>query len=164
MQKVTVNGVIEAPESENEIVQNCLSSHSKDLHYLAFDRQLFGFSPLGSWLSESKNLIGKSEEIFNELCKKREVCSLYPEENLTLYPIIKVEEGNFYNIDLNNIEKNFNDILELNDKHYKTKYMVVDFGHTPNNLNANYGLIIESLQSLLKKSKKLEAIYLFDIV
>ena len=158
--KITENGVVESTEEERKLIQSELDSHSKDLHYLAFDRQLSGFSPLGAWLNENTEVLSKENEIIESIIEGKKVCSLYPKENLTVFPFQKVENGNFYNIDLTNIDKAFADILDLNDNHYGAKYMVVDFGHTPNNLMDNFDLIIDWFKKLLKESKILAGIYI----
>ena len=159
MKEVTLNGIIELSEKEDAIVQKLRDAHSKNLHYFAFDMSLSAFSRLGSWLTKNRELHDNSNVIINALCEKGEVCSLYPSEKLTLYPIKKVIGGG-YEIDFTNNDKNFEDILELNDNTYKTEYMIVDFGHIANNFNDNYCLIIESLKELLDKSDRLKAIYL----
>jgi hypothetical protein len=80
---------------------------------------------------------------------------------LTLYPIERVETGNGYNLLIENIDKNFEDILLINDKYYKTKYMFADFGHGANNMDnkEKFELVIEHLIKLVKRSKFLEEIY-----
>ncbi len=161
MRKLTENGIIEA-ENKAPFTHEYIKSHNKDLHYLAFDRQLSGFSPLGYFFYENEDIRSNEKEIIDALIAKKEVCSLYPKAVLTLYPIEKVEEGNGYNIVLENIEKHFADILYLNDEVYKTKYMFVDFGHGANNLQNtdNYNLVLESLRKLKQKSKILQEIFI----
>lgn len=91
------------------------------------------------------------------LIKKREACSFYPRLKLTLYPLTKLC-GSDYEIDLEYIDKHFEYILELNDNHYKTKFLFVNFGHGASNFNQK--LVLEHLDTLLKRSKMLKDIYI----
>ena len=135
----------------------CTKKKCEEVHYLAFDRQLFGFSPLGSLLNNNVKIQRKENEIIEQLIEKQEVCSLLPHFNVSLYPIKKLSDIE-YTIDLKNIDKHFKDILYLNDKVYKTKYMFVDYGHGAENMDKS--LIEKYLNELLQKSKFLESIYI----
>lgn len=164
MKKITNNGKDLVKEEDN-FNHEILQSHSKDIHYLTFDRQLSGFSPLGCFISKNSKVRDSEKKIMLALTENKRVCSLYPDELLTLYPIEYVEGGNGYNVLLDNIGKHFDDILHLNDEVYKTKYMYVDFGHGANNLRIeqNYTLVLEYLNRLLQKSKVLEKIFFDEI-
>ena len=118
---------------------------------------MHGFSPLGSFLGDARDILEKEQEIMDSLIEKQEVCSLYPRVNLTLFPIRRIDYER-YELELNNISKHFTDILKLNDKVYKTKYLFVDFGHGASNFDQD--LLFEMLRNLLRKSDFLEAIYI----
>ena len=160
MEKITLNGVEQVEEQERHTIQSLLDAHSKSLHYLAFARQLYGNNPLNSWIKENSEIMDRQEQIINDLIEKKEVCSLYPQERLTLYPIEKDNSSQGYHADLSNNDKNFDLILHYNDDIYKTEYLVVDFGHLEFINQQDFDLIIVSLQNLLKKSKRLKGIYI----
>lgn len=160
MEKVTLNGVEQISEQEAATMRALINAHSKDVHYLAFARQLYGFSPLNAWIKDNDVIMDKQQEIINKLLEKKEVCSLYPSERLSLYPIEMDDSANGYHIDLSNSDKNFADILEINDNIYKSKYLVVDFDHLEFIKKDDFETVITSLQDLLKKSKKLKDIYI----
>ena len=162
MEKVTLSGVERVDVREEEKIKGLINAHGKDVHYLAFARQLYGFSPLGTWLSNNAELKDMSDEIINALIGKKELCSLFPKEKLTLYPMKKVAPGDDYYMDLADNDRNFADILYLNDNVYKTEYLAVDFDHLETIQKHDYELIISSLQDLLKKSKKLKEIVILD--
>ena len=159
MYELTKNGVAALNESESKTVDHHVyEEDDKNYHYLAFDRQFGGFSPLNCYVNKHEpSLLKKEKAVFTTLLAKREACSFYPTLNLTLYPLTKLE-GADYEIDLANVNKHFADILELNDKVYKTKYLFVNFGHGASNFDQ--GLILGKLGELLKKSKVLEKIYI----
>ena len=91
------------------------------------------------------------------LLDNRQVMSIYPLENLTLYPIIKINDVE-YEIEFYNIDKHFRDIASINDELYKTPYLFVDFGHGANNFNEE--LILNKLRELFSTCKILKEIYL----
>ena len=159
MYELTKDNIITLNEEEDKAVfEEVYNKPANDYHYLAFDRQLGGYCPLNVYVTSHDASIMKDEKaIFEKLLTKREVCSLYPRLRLTLYPLTKLD-GPEYEIDLENIDKHFADILELNDKVYKTKYLFVNFGHGASNFNKE--LIVAKLRELLDKSKLLEKIYL----
>ncbi len=162
MKKITENMFVEA-ENVAPFTHEYIQSHSKDLHYVSMENRLGGFSPLGCFLQNDKDIMEKEGEIMATLIARKEVCSLYPQERLTLYPIEKLNEGG-YNVLLENMDKHFADILELNDKVYKTKYIYVDFWQREaKNLkdDANFHLMVEYLVELKKKSKYLQEVF-FD--
>ena len=154
MKKITKDGLIELTVDQGAKIHELILSHNKDYHYLAFDRQLGGFSPLGAFLLDDGDI--PEREVINSIIESQEVCSLYPRLKLTLYPFTKLDDGE-YNIDLTNIDKHFEDILYLNDKVYKTHHLYVDCGHGPQNFDEQ--LLIEKLFKLLEKSHLLEDIY-----
>ena len=141
MEKVTLNGVEQISEQEIDTIRALIDAHSKDVHYLAFARQLYGFSPLNAWVKDNDVIMDKQQEIIDKLLEKKEVCSLYPSERLSLYPIEMDDSANGYHIDLSNNDKNFTDIL---------KFIKKD----------DFETVITSLQDLLKKSKKLKNVYI----
>lgn len=158
MRQLKINEILELNEEKTrEISRLVFEEHSKDVHYLAFDRQLTGFSPLGSFLTKNEKIRENENKIMEIFLEKKEVCSLYPLEFLTLFPI-ELLNNNEYRIIYDNIDKDFKDILELNDKTYKTKYLYVDFGHGANNFDEE--LLFKYLRKLLEMSKILEAIYI----
>ena len=159
MYKLTKDDVIELNDVEGKaIFDSVYNKPDKNYHYLAFDRQLGGYNPLNVYVTNRDNSVMKDEkDIFESLLVKREICSLYPRLNLSLYPLTKLN-GSEYEIDLDNIDKHFQDILELNDKVYKTKYLFVYFGHGASNFNKD--LVLTKLRELLEKSKVLENIYI----
>ncbi len=159
MYELTKDSVIDLRDEERKaIFEHVYDKPDKNYHYLAFDRQFGGYSPLNVYVTNHDASIMRNEkDIFEKLLAKREVCSLYPKLNLTLYPLTKLD-GSEYEIDLENIDKHFEDILELNDKVYKTKYLFVNFGHGASNFNQE--LIFEKLRGLLEKSKMLKGIYI----
>ena len=159
MYKLKEGAVVALSDDASKAVFDSMYDKSnKDYHYLAFDRQLSGFCPIDCFVRNQDASVREEEEkIFDMLLAKREVCSLYPRLNLTLYPLTK-REGPDYEIDLGNIDKHFKDILELNDKVYKTEYLVADFGHGASNFDQD--LILKKLNELLKKSKLLKEVYI----
>ncbi|MBP5574145.1 MAG: hypothetical protein J6X50_00115 [Bacilli bacterium] len=160
MKQLTLNDCVLLNEQEQKRIENLIGNHDKNFHYLAFDRQLHGFSPLGSFLGDARDILAKEQEIMDSLIEKQEVCSLYPRVLLTLYPIRRIDYER-YELELNNISKHFTDILELNDQVYKTKYLFVDFGHGAANFDQD--LLYEMLRNLLRKSNLLEAIYILQL-
>ncbi len=159
MYKLTKYELIHLSNDERDrIFDRVYNKKDNNYHYLAFERQLGGYSPIHTFISNRDESIMRNEkDIFETLLAKREVCSLYPRLNLTLYPVTKIENSE-YEIDLENIDKHFADILELNDEKYKTKFLFVNFGQGATNFNQK--LIIKKLRELYKKSKILQAIYI----
>lgn len=159
MYELTKSGVVALNEAEhNSVFSDVYDKGDKNYHYLAFDRQFGGYCPLNVYVSKHEpSLLKREKAVFTMLLAKREACSFYPKLNLTLYPLTKLE-GPDYEIDLANVDKHFADILELNDKVYKTKYLFVNFGHGASNFDQD--LILGKLGELLKKSKVLEKIYI----
>ena len=161
MRKITKSGIESLSKEEHDLIYNLVyEDHSDDFHYLAFDRQLSGFSPLGTFVDNYPDLKKKENEIIAALVERQEVESLYPVAKLSLYPVTKIDGPQYY-LDMDNCEKHFADILELNDSVYKTKYIFVYFGHGAENFDES--LLIHQLSELLSKSKMLEAIYIEDI-
>lgn len=160
MRRITKNGIETLSVEEYQQIHNLVyTENSGDFHYLAFDRQLSGFSPLGTFLLNYPDIRDNESEIISELLKRKEVESLYPKAKISLYPVTQIVESR-YSLDMANYEKHFADILELNDTVYKTKNLIVDFGHGADNFDES--LIIQQLSNLLLKSKLLEAVYLED--
>ena len=159
MYKLTENGVIELSDAENKNVSDDIyAKKNKDYHCLAFDKQLSGYTPLNTYIvSNNPDVLKDEEGIITSLLERKEVCSLYPKLNLSLYPITKLE-GDKFEIDLDNIEKHFADILKLNYEVYKTKYLWVSFGQDVKNFDQ--GLFLKHLRRLLKESKLLKDIYI----
>lgn len=158
MRKITRNGVEILSKEESEHIYNLVYDElSEDFHYLAFDRQLNSFSPLGVYTSRFPALMENENEIIAALVDHQEVESLYPVAKLSLYPVTKIVDAR-YSLDLDNCEKHFADILKLNDTVYSTKYLFVDFGHVADNFDEV--LLIKHLSELLSKSNLLEVVYL----
>lgn len=159
MYRLTKYGCVSLDETEAKKLHNLIFDKAdKNYHYLAFDRQFGGYSPLNVFIMENQpEMLKEEQNVFETLLAKKEVCSLYPKLNLTLYPLIKLE-GTNYELDLENIDKHFGDILELNDRVYKTKYLFVDFGHGADNFNQE--LILDKLRELFNKSNILEDIFI----
>ena len=158
MKKIIMNGIEELSKEENDHIFNLVyEKHSDAFHYLAFDRQLSGFSPLGTYIQNYPELKEKEGEIIAALIDHQEVESLYPVAKLSLYPVTQIDGAQYY-LDMVNYEKHFADILELNDNVYKTQHLVVDFGHGAENFDE--ALVIQQLRELLSKSQILEDVYL----
>ena len=158
MRKITMSGIETLSDAENQRIFDLVyNGNNGDFHYLAFDRQLAGFSPLGTYISNYPSIKEKENEIIAALINRNEVESLYPDAKLSLYPVTQIE-GSQYSLDMANYEKHFSDILELNDTVYKTKNLFVYFGHGAENFNED--LVIQQLRELLSKSTILENIYL----
>lgn len=158
MRQITKNGIDDLSNEENQRIFDLVyNEHSDDFHYLAFDRQLSGFSPLGTYILNFPDLREKEHEIISALLDRQEVESLYPVAKLSLYPVTQIDGSKYY-LDMTNYEKHFADILELNDNVYKTKNLFVDFGHGAENFDE--ALVIQQLRELISKSKLLEAVYL----
>ena len=158
MRKITKNGIESLSNEEHDrIFKSVYEEPGEDFHYLAFDRQLGGFSPLGVYIHNYPALGENEKEIIAALVEKQEVESLYPVAKLSLYPVTKIDGPEYY-LDLDNCEKHFADILELNDTVYRTKNLIVDFGHVANNFDE--ALLIQKLTELLSKSNLLEAVYI----
>lgn len=161
MRKIAKNGIEVLSNEENERIHNLVyKEHSDDFHYLAFDRQLGGFNPLAVFIGDYPDICKRGDEIMAALLEKQEVESLYPVAKLSLYPVTKID-GPDYSLDMANYEKHFADILELNDTVYKTKNLIVYFGHGADNFDES--LVTQQLKELLSKSKILEAIYIEDV-
>ena len=90
---------------------------------------------------------------------RKEVESLYPRAKISLYPVTKIDGPQYY-LDMDNCEKHFADVLQLNDTVYKTKYIYVYFGHGAENFDESF--LIQRLSELLPKSNTLEAVYIED--
>lgn len=160
MRKLTTNGIeVLSGEEMTRILELVDTEHSSDFHFLAFDRQLKGFSPLGTYLLNYPDITEDERKHMLELTERQEVGSFYPKANLSLYPVTQID-GPRYFIDMANYEKHFADILKLNDNYYKTKYLFVDFWHGPENFDE--ALVIQQLSELLSKSELLEAVYIND--
>lgn len=158
MRKIAKNGIeVMSDDEKQRVFDSVYNEHSDDFHYLAFDRQLSGFSPLGTYTQNYPALKEKESEIISALVERQEVESLYPVAKLSLYPVTQVD-GAQYSLDMANYEKHFADILKLNDTIYKTKYLLADFGHGADNFDES--LVIQQLSELLSKSELLEAIYI----
>ena len=158
MIRIDKNGEIKT-EDLNNVFNDVFENHNTNYHYLAFDRQIAGFSPLGTFVKD-ETIRQNEANIIGELIKRQEVCSLYPKLNLTLYPIQKITNVD-YVVDLKNIKKHFKDILDLNDNVYKTKYMFVDYGHGAQNMDKT--LVEKHLRALLKKASFLKPFTLNNI-
>ena len=110
MRKITINGIESLSKEESQrIFDQVYTEHSNDYHYLAFDRQLAGFSPLGTYTLNYPELREKESEIIAALIEKQEVESLFPVARLSLYPVTRID-GPEYSLDLVNYEKHFSDI------------------------------------------------------
>ena len=158
MRRLTLTGVETLNEEDSKrIFDEVYKDHNKNYHYLAFDRQLTGFSPLGTFVKDNELIVKNESKIMELLLDNRQVMSLYPLENLTLYPIIKINDVE-YEIEFYNADKHFRDIASINDELYKTPYLFVDFGHGANNFNEE--LILNKLRELLSNCKILKEIYL----
>lgn len=97
MRKIAKNGIeVLSSEEEHRILELVDTEHSDDFHYLAFDRQLTGFSPLCSYLSKYQDILDKENEIIAALENKQEVESLYPKAKVSLYPVTKIEGPKYY--------------------------------------------------------------------
>ena len=159
MYRLTDNDVVYLDDSEFKKIHDAVYvRNDSNYHYLAFDRQLGGYSPLNVYVTNADaSIMNDEEDIIKSLLARREICSLYPRLKLSLYPLTRLE-GSEYDLDLENIDKHFADILKLNDEVYKTKYMFVNFGHGASNYNKE--LLLKHLRELKKKSKILEEIYI----
>ena len=159
MYELTKDGVLYLSDEEAKAVfDRVYHKADKNYHYLAFDTQFGGYTPLNVFVTNNNPSIMEHEEaIFKSLLAKKEVCSLYPKLNLTLYPLTKLTDSG-YEIDMNGIDKHFADILELNDNTYKTKYLFVNFGQGASNFDQE--LVLMKLRQLLEKSKLLKKIYI----
>ena len=158
MRRITKNGIEDLNHEEGQRIFDLVySENSDDFHYLAFDRQLSGFSPLGSYILNYPALKEKENEIITALLERQEVESLYPIAKLSLYPVTQINDTKYY-LDMENYKKHFADILELNDNVYKTKHLFVDFGHGAENFDE--ALVIQQLRELLSKSSILDVVYL----
>ena len=152
MRKLTLNSYEKLNKKETDKIYDLVyENHDKNFHYLAFDRQLTGYSYLGTFVMKNADLVNNEDQIMKSLLERKEVCSLYPITTTGLY--------GEYELILDNIDKHFEDILKLNDEVYKTKYLFVDFGHGAENYDEE--LLINKIKELLKKSKLLEAAYLY---
>lgn len=162
-----MNGIeVLSKEESDRVFDLAFNEYSDDYHFLAFDRQLAGFSPLGTYIQNHPklienhpDLIEKEDKFISKLIDKQEVGSFYPDAKLSLYPVTQIDGPKYY-LDVANYEKHFADILELNDTVYKTKNLFVDFGHGAENFDE--ALVIEQLRELLSKSKLLEAVFVED--
>ena len=160
MRIITKNGIENLSKEENDrIFKLVYEDHSDDFHYLAFDRQLGGFNPLAAYVEKYPAIYEREDEIIAALVEKKEVESLYPVAKVSLYPVTQID-GPKYSLDMANYEKHFSDILKLNDTVYKTKNLIVYFGHGAENFDET--LVIQQLSELLSKSNLLEAIYIED--
>ena len=107
MRKITLNGIEKIDSKEyDRIFTLVFKEHNDDFHYLAFDRQLSGFSPLGTYILDYPVIKAKEDEIMAALVERKEVESLYPEAKLSLYPVTKIE-GSQYFLDLENYVKQY---------------------------------------------------------
>ncbi len=160
MRKITNNGIEVLSKEENDrIFKLVYEEHSDDFHYLAFDRQIGGFNPLAVYAGNFPAICERGDEIMAALIEKQEVESLYPVAKLSLYPVTQID-GPKYSLDMANYEKHFADILKLNDTVYKTKNLIVYFGHGADNFDES--LVIQQLSEMLLKSKMLVAVYRED--
>lgn len=158
MRKITNIGIEELGKEESDRIYDMVfEEHSDAFHFLAFDRQLTGMSPLGTYLRNYPIILENESKIISDLVERQEVESLYPKAKVSLYPVTKIDESH-YSLDMANYVKHFADILELNDTIYKTKYLFVDFGHGADNFDEK--LVVDQLCELLTKSKILEAIFI----
>ena len=162
MLELTLNGTKELSAEEHEKIFNDIYNQcNNQYHYLAFDRQIHGFSPLGTYALNYVELRQHENEIIDKLIAKQEVCCLHPIANLTLYPILNYTRGGNdyeYDVDIENAKKHFADILTINDNVLKTPYLYVQFGHGPNNLDTK--LVYKYLGDMLKKSHCLKRIFI----
>lgn len=157
MKRLTLTGAEQlTDQQEKELFDLIYNQHSPRVHYLAFDRQLFGYSPLGCYLMDYVDIMNNNDRVFADLQARAEVCSFYPRLPLSLYPV-RLERNDYY-IDLANIDRHFADILELNDKVYKTDTLAVDFGHGPANMDIE--LVLSRLRKLLEQSALLKQAYI----
>ncbi len=161
MFKLTKNKFVLLDEEKSSFISKAIfDDYNPNYHYLSFDRQIIGFSPLGSFTSNITDVRDREKEIINKLLTEQKVQNVYPAAKLTFYPLSKIEASQYY-LELDNIENHFKDILNLNDNVYKTKNMFVDFGHGATNLNINE--ILPYLRILLNESTTLKKVY-FDRV
>ena len=142
-------------EETVKIFNEVYEKHSPDFHYLAFYDGIFGFSPLGSYL-ERKSVMKDKDKIMRRLMKGHVPVSLYPVENVTLYPFIPLGDHEI-EIETNNIKRNFKIILNYQDIDDKCPYMFVEFYSKIKNVSKE--ALIEELKDLLNKSKTLKTIY-----
>lgn len=159
--ELTKNGLIHLSEAEEEAVFNRMSV-DRDYHYLSFNLDI-GFNWAGTYALKCNPSFREDEKnaVIKELIAKREVRSLRDYHiNMTIYPITKNEDSED-EIDLENIDKHFDDILKLNDNVYKTKYLIVDCDS--GYVHFDQEPVLRKLRELLEKSKILKKIYIFPM-
>ena len=158
MYKFDKNGFTKLSKAEDDrVFKEIFDDGDKNYHFLSLDRQLGGFCPIGAYVMHVCPCVLKEEKrIYSSLMARKEVCSLFPKVRISIYPLTRLD-GPEYELDLKNISKHFNDILELNDNYYHTPYLYFYTGHGAKNFDGE--LFKKYLLDLLAKSKELRAIY-----
>ncbi len=168
MLEITKQGSRQLQNEESSLIySNLMAGKDKNYHYLSLDCQLSGYSPLGGYIcslpeSLSTFLYNQEKDIINSILERQEVCSLFKLGiPISIYPFRMLDSNpSAYELDIKNIDKHFQDILELNDKVYKADHLFLDLGNVAKNYHENRDLIRTKLQWLLMHSKCLNKIYI----
>lgn len=164
LKELFLNNVVElSQEQADKIYNDVFADKNKDYHYIIFGKD-FGFVPVDSFLSDVEEFkdADKSDiynKLISELSQRKEVCSLYPKANLSIYPWEDYSQTNqTARLDIKNIDKHFADLLYLNDKVLRTPFIYVDFSTAPINFDREF--LYKYFRELMEKSAILKHVYI----
>lgn len=151
-------------EERGRVTDALNSKRNADFHYIIFSDETGAFSPPLSFLInyiDGGDIYPICGEVIKAVAERKDVCSLYPKVRLTVCPLENNAGGNGSPSVLPDIGKRFDDILYLNDKVLKTRYIYSDFHYAPE--NTDKASLIERLRFLVQSSRTLKAIYISNL-
>lgn len=158
-------GLKKIPAEERCKVTDALNSQGNvDFHYLIFCDETGSFAPPLSFLInyiDGGDIYPICGKVIKAVAERKDVCSLHPKVRLTVCPLENNTGGKGGPSVLPDIGKRFDDILYLNDKVLKTRYIYADFHYAPE--NTDKASLIERLRFLVKNSRTLKAIYISNL-
>lgn len=151
-------------EERGRVTDALNSKRNADFHYIIFSDETGAFSPPLSFLInyiDGGDIYPICGEVIKAVAERKDVCSLYPKVRLTVCPLENNAGGNGSPSVLSDIGKRFDDILYLNDKVLKTRYIYADFYMASKDLDKES--LLGHLKFLVENSKVLKAIYIYGL-
>ena len=158
-------GLKKIPAEERCKVTDALNSQGNvDFHYLIFCDETGSFAPPLSFLInyiDGGDIYPICGDVIKAVAERKDVCSLHPKVRLTVCPLENNTGGKGGPSVLPDIGKRFDDILYLNDKVLKTRYIYAEFYMASKDLDKES--LLGHLKFLVENSKVLKAIYIYGL-
>lgn len=151
-------------EERGRVTDALNSKRNADFHYIIFSDETGAFSPPLSFLInyiDGGDIYPICGEVIKAVAERKDVCSLYPKVRLTVCPLENNAGGKDSSSVLPDIGKRFDDILYLNDKVLKTRYIYAEFYMASKDMDKES--LLGHLKFLVENSKVLKAIYIYGL-